>query len=200
MKKKRFVIYGGSFNPPGLHHLAIKKELEKIFDDGVIAVCGDRPNKPSLNVISRNDRKEIFKLAFSGKNKFGIDTHDLDENTFTRNYALEHIYQNLYPDNEIWHFIGGDILEGGRFGKSQIQTDWWFGEHLWKNINFAILERPGYDVRLNDLPPHYMLIEIKNLNGSSSLIRERVKRGESIKELVTPKVLRYIEEKKLYLV
>jgi len=199
MAKKRLVIYGGSFNPPGIHHRRIAEKLAEIFDIVVVVPCGLRPDKSSSDTVSNFHKKEMVKMAFSGIKNTGIDMHDLENDVYSRNYVLEYAYQYLYPDYEIWHFVGGDIVSGGRFGESQIQKEWYFGKFLWQNIKFVVLERSGYKVVDDDLPPNNMLIQIENLFGSSTIIRECIKKGELPAELLDSKILQYIKKCKLYL-
>ena len=38
-------VFGGSFDPPGLHHRRIVEEVRKHFDSVVVVPCGPRPDK-----------------------------------------------------------------------------------------------------------------------------------------------------------
>lgn len=198
MKKKKLVIYGGSFNPPGIHHQKIAQKLSELFDLVIVYPCGERPDKPSANIISHAHREEMVKLAFSGMEKVEIDMHDLKENVFTRNHVFDYIYKNLFPNHEVWHFVGGDILKNGRLGQSEIHRVWHFGKLLWEQLNYVVCERRGYNIRLDDMPPKRIIFGIEGLVGSATIIRDLIKEGKSINELVDLRVAKYIMEHGLY--
>lgn len=198
MKKKKLVIYGGSFNPPGIHHQKIAQKLSELFDLVIVYPCGERPDKPSANIVGHEHRKKMVELAFSGIRNVEIDMHDLEEKVFTRNHVFDYVYKNLFPEHDVWHFVGGDILKNGRLGQSEIHRVWLFGRQLWEQLNYAVCDRPGYDVRLDDMPPKRIIFGIEGLIGSATTIRNFIRQGKPIDELVDSKVASYIEKHKLY--
>ncbi|MBU1180355.1 nicotinate-nicotinamide nucleotide adenylyltransferase, partial [Patescibacteria group bacterium] len=196
--KKQVAIYGGSFNPPSKHHCRIVEELEKQFDLVIIYPCGNRPDKPSANIVSIEHRKEMMKLAFGGMPNTRLDLHDLENDTFTPTYDLQERIQGQFENAEIWHFVGSDLIVGGRDSNSEIQRVWHHGQILWQYFNFAINIRPGYEIAEDDMPPNSKLIEIKDLVGSGTMIRERIKNGAPIQDFVLPEVEGYIRKYGLY--
>jgi NAD kinase len=122
-----------------------------------------------------------------------VELFDLEASTFTRTHELE---KRFAAEGRVWHVVGGDLLQGGREGKSPIQAMWWHGAELWENSRFAVMQREDYPLDPADLPPHHKLFE--GYIGSSSAIRDKVFRHESIHGLVTPEVERYIERHCLY--
>jgi nicotinate (nicotinamide) nucleotide adenylyltransferase len=199
---ERIAIFGGSFNPPGMQHCQIAEKLVQKFDLVVVTPCGIRSDKASTNVILLEHRREMVKLAFGEffEGKMEIDFYDLENNIFTPTYLLESRYQNRFPDSQIWHVVGGDIIAGGRDKNSEIHWVWQQGEKIWQEFHFVIIVRPGYQLASEDMPPLSELIEIKNLFGSGTMIREHTQKGEPIDELAVPKVKDYIFRNKLYCV
>lgn len=194
----RIAILGGSFNPAGIHHRRIAEKLTEKFDKVIIVPCGMRVDKPSANTISHNDRKEIVKRGFAGLDRLEIDNYDLDKNTYTPTYLLDKRYREQYPQAQIWHVVGGDIIIGGRNHDSQIHRIWKRGPEIWHELNFCVIVRPGYPIESFDLPPSTELLELDNLYGSGTMIRDRFAEGDPIEDLVTPEVASYIKEHKLY--
>ena len=190
---KKIALFGGSFNPPGIHHRNIATELLHHFDEVIIIPCGPRPDKESTDVIDSIDRAAMVDLAFKGL-PVRIELFDLENSTFTRTHALDEIYRH---EGEIWHVIGTDLIEGGRNAESFIHRVWFRGEEIWNTLRFAILQRPGYTCDPADLPPHHMVLPVSQ-NGSSSDIRERIFKRHSIEEIVSSSVADYIRRHSLY--
>lgn len=193
----KIVIFGGSFNPPGKHHQKIARELMYLFDVVIIVPCGKRCDKLSTNVIPIEHRKEMAKIAFSKMLKCRLDLYDLENNVYTPTYFLQKKYQKEFPGAEIWHFVGSDILIGGRDQRSEIHRVWDRGKEVWQNLNFLVNIRPGYKISSADLPPHSELVKFKDAR-SATKIRQRIKQDKSFTNLVVPKVADYIEKNRLY--
>ncbi|MBU0880387.1 nicotinate-nicotinamide nucleotide adenylyltransferase [Patescibacteria group bacterium] len=195
---KRIAIYGGSFNPPGNHHIQIAITLAKMFDSVIIAPCGKRIDKGSANILSLKYRKELVQIAFKNLSKVKVDYDDLDQNIYTPTYFLQKKYEKLYPDTEIWHVAGTDIIKDGSNSNSEIHRVWQYGEKIWQTLNWVIIYRPGHEIVKNDMPPSSMLIKILNLFSSGTMIRKRSAKDKCITDLATPEMIEYIRKYKLY--
>lgn len=199
VRKKRVAIFGGSFNPPAKHHLQIAEKLAQHFDWIVVFPCGaSRPDKSSVNVVSVRHRKEMIKMVFDGLSKTQLDLFDLESDTYTPTYLLQKRFEERFSNSEIWYVVGSDIIVGGRDKNSEIHRIWQRGEEVWHNLNFAVVTRFGYVIGPEDMPPSSELVEIQNLYGSSTIIRSRIARGESLDEFLILEVINYIQKHKLY--
>lgn len=196
--KRRIAIYGGSFNPPGLHHREVAEELAKRFDLVVVCPCGRRRDKPSANLVSLEHRKEMARMAFDGLPNTRIDPYDLENDTYTPTYYLQERYEKIFEDAEIWHVVGTDLVAGGRDGDSDIEKNWTYGKIIWQTLNFVVVRRLGYAILPDDLPPSSELLEFQRLVGSGTMIRELIKQNEPIDRLVLPEVAEYIKKHGLY--
>lgn len=195
----KIAIFGGSFNPPCNHHLQIIIRLIHRFDSIIVFPCGIRRDKPSANILIEKHRIAMAKLAFGNMPKVHLDCFDLISKDYTPTYYLQERYEKLFPGAQIWHIVGGDIIAGGRRKDSEIHRVWHRGEDVWRELNFTIITRPGYEVESEDLPPHAELIEIEGIYGSGTMVRSRIARGESIDDFVPSNVIKYIQENQLYL-
>lgn len=196
--KKKIVIFGGGFDPPGIHHLQIVFDLLRLGFEVIIVPSGsNRPDKIIAHVDSE-DRIELMKLGFKfflGSGVVRLDLFDLERGVFTRTHELQERYESF---GELWHLVGADWIIGGRCGCSRIQLEWIQGREIWEKYNLMISGRCGYDLINADLPPKHQLIASR-VSGSSTEIRERRARGQSITGLVPPEEERYILERGLYL-
>lgn len=191
---KRIAIFGGSFNPPGIHHRRLAEKLARRFDEVRVIPCGPRPDKDTTNSIPPVFRAALADITFGDLPKVVVDLFDLENNVFTRTCELQTRFE---PHGEVWHVIGADLITGGGKGRSPIQRTWKNGRKLWQTCRFAVFTRPGCTIDPADLPPHHELIAI-DAPGSSTDVRARLGRSESIGEMVTPRALAYIERYGLY--
>jgi len=190
----RIAIFGGSFNPPGLHHRAIAALLAREFDEVRVIPCGPRPDKLVTGCIPPIYRAALCDLAFGDLPHVVVDLFDLEQASFTRNHELQTRFE---ASSEVWHVVGADLIAGGSDGASAIQRSWAQGVELWQKACFAVLTRPGHAIDTADLPPHSKLFTITE-EGSSSAIRDALSRDDDVESLVSPRVLDYIERYGLY--
>src|SRR3712207_6078098 len=101
-------VYGGSFDPPGLHHRRIVDELRQHFDHVVVVPCGPRPDKRAG--CDPVHRAALTDLAFGGLGRVEVDLFELEQATFTRTHALDRRYAGR---GEVWHVVGTDLVAGG---------------------------------------------------------------------------------------
>jgi len=194
----KIAIFGGSFNPPCNHHLQIIARTIHRFDKIVVFPCGLRQDKPSANIVAEEDRKEMAKIAFGGIPRIELDCYDLENKVYTPTYYLQQRYEKLFPQAQLWHIVGGDIIAGGKRKESEIHRVWHRGEEVWQKLNFTIVMRPGYELEPEDLPPHAELIEVEGIFGSGTMVRARIARGESVANLVPLDIAKYIQQYNLY--
>ncbi len=195
--RNKIAIFGGSFNPFGLHHLAIVLLLLRQFKLVVIVLCGPRPDKQTTNDVLPVHRAAIVDITLRlliASRRVRIEYFDLENQTFTRTHKLQ---ERFAHEGELWHVVGGDLVKNGNQGKSFIQSKWQHGRKVWNTLNFAVITRPGHDITEKDLPPRHTRMSCKQ-SGSSSEIRDRAKRHEPLIGLVDPAVASYIERHGLY--
>lgn len=192
---KSIALFGGSFNPPGLHHIDIVRRLAAQFDIVKVVPCGPRPDKKTTNDIAPIHRAAMVDLAFGNiAPNVEVELFDLENGTYTPNCELEARYRT---EGDVWHVVGMDIVEGGARGASQIHTVWRNGRHMWDTARFCVVLRDGYDLRDGSLPRNTRTI-IPAFSGSSSEIRDRCFHRYSYRELVTEPLAEYIERHNLY--
>jgi nicotinic acid mononucleotide adenylyltransferase len=193
---KKIALFGGSFNPPGMHHLNIVYSLMDWFDVVYVVPCGDdRPDKSAVGSVSSEYRRAMAFLAFDGiSQRVIVDDSDLVHRAYTRTYELQARYAR---EGEVWHAVGADIVRGGARGRSQIHEIWMRGAVLWRAFNFAVFSRAGYPIDKADLPPKHMHFP-GQLSGASSDIRTMIAQGKPIDGLVPRQVEVFIRMNKLY--
>ena len=63
---QRIAIFGGSFNPPGLHHRRLAETLARKFDEVRVIPCGPRPDKEATNAVPAIFRAALCDITFGG--------------------------------------------------------------------------------------------------------------------------------------
>jgi NAD+ kinase len=195
---KRLAIYGGSFNPPGVHHRQIAQRLAERFDEVVVVPCGPRPDKPVTNDVPPIYRATMVDMTFRSLEKVRVELFDLEASTFTPHCQLA---ARFAAEGEVWHVVEGPWLNGGEAGESQIQAEWERGRELWQQGRFVVVRRADDALNPRDLPLRHELLDVPqsgDLSGSRPRIRDRVFNHQSIEGLVTGEVAAYIERHRLY--
>lgn len=191
---KQILIYGGSFNPSGLHHRLIAQELAPHFDEVIVPPCGPRKDKLSVTDVDAIHRAVMADLALARIPKVRVDLFDLEADDFTVTRDLDARYR---AEGDVWHFVGADLVKRGEDGLSAIQREWQDGPDIWNRLRWAVGRRAGYELDPKHLPPHSKVIEL-TVSGSSTEIRDRVFHRKPFAHLTTPEVAAYIERYNLY--
>ena len=100
--------------------------------------------------------------------------------------------KKIYPRHEFVWVIGSDLVKDKSYRK------WEKWKELTNEIKFWVIQRRGFEINASSLLSCFVLLDIKTLNISSTLIREQLKNKLSIKGMVPSKVEKYISEKKIY--
>lgn len=182
-------ILGGSFNPIHNVHLDIAERVleKKAAEEIWIMPCKKHPLDKFLD--KEEDRVAMVKLALAGFEN--IRFSDFELTSSGKNYTYETLrrLKQQYTYDFSW-VIGSDLLK-------QIPT--WHGyEHLQKEAKFIVLEREGYPL-FNPGIDIETAIEGHSENISSTRVRERVRKGKSISDLVPKAVEDYILQNRLYI-
>jgi len=191
---KKIAVFGGSFNPPAVHHRNIVEKLVHHFDEVIVVPCGPRPDKLSTQMIDSTYKSKMIDITFSDIPGVRVELFDLENNTFTRTHKLDEMFKS---DAEVWHIVGSDIIEGGSIKNSIIHKVWENADWVWNNLKFCVIERENYKFNKDDLPPNSIVFNVGN-SGASSIIREKIFKGESINGLVTEGVEKYIKKYNIY--
>ncbi len=188
-------LIGGTFDPIHVAHLVIAKEALEAFGlDRVIFIPSARPpHKPAGDVSPIEHRLEMVRLAVAGDQR--LEVSDLEARRPMPSYTIETIRElreEFGEDETLYFIMGADSL-------TQFFT-WKDPEDLLHACEFVVVPRPGIGMEDADdrIRNRALTLDAPMLDISSSDIRERVRRGRSIRHLVPPEVSAYIAEKKLY--
>lgn len=186
---KRIGILGGTFDPPHIGHLMIANEVLAAFDLDEIWFMPNQepPHKKKSNAIKDKDRVNLLKLAISGHPSFKVELIELERVGPSYTYETMKLLTERHKDFQFYFIIGADMIE--------YLPKWHSIDKLVKLVQFIGVQRPAYETS-SSYPILY--VDVPEMEISSSLIRQRIKEGKTIRYLVPDSVREYIEEKGLY--
>lgn len=191
---KRVALFGGNFNPPGAHHVAIAEALAHDFDEVIAIPGGLRPERSELEDIDPIFRATLTDLAFGHLPHLKVELFDLEQGIFTPTCRL---LERFPSDGEYWIVVGEHHVRGGSSGQAPIQTSWQQGTSLWNQARFVVVHDTQNALPPEDLPPHHKLLPLA-LPCSSEQIRSRLLQGRLPDHWLPVAVRDYIERHRLY--
>ena len=172
-------------------HLFLAEEVKSQFHfDRIIFVPANIPvHKQIDHLIDAQHRLRMLKMATESYPDLLVDDCELKRggNSYTID-TVQEILSRYHGVKNPGLIIGDDLLEDFPTWKEAIK--------LAAMVNLIVAHRiypAGQDVDIS-----YTYIENALLPVSSSQIRERISRGQSIRNLVPEEVIRYIEKNELY--
>lgn len=202
MIKYKMGIMGGTFNPIHIGHLILAEEAKNHFglDKIIFIPTGKPPHKHWDNVADSVHRYEMTLIATIDNPDFIVSSIEIDrEGTTYTIDTIKHLI-NKYNNTEFYFITGADsIVEIFK---------WKDTEKLLSLCNFITakraivsdnkLEKTILDIEKR-LGTTIDILPIPYIDISSTNIRQRIKRGKSIKYYVQDGVREYILKNKLYI-
>jgi nicotinate-nucleotide adenylyltransferase len=191
----RIAFFGGSFDPPHVGHLlAAEDAYEQLSLDRLVFIpAAIQPLKVEGAAATADQRVAMLRLLVDGDARFEVSTVEVDRPglSFTVD-TLSH-YAEIYPAAERFLLLGADVLA--------TFAQWREPERILELGRPVILQREGD--RPPTLPPGIeakgmQRLPTRRVDVSSTEIRERVRRGKSIRGFVTDNIAAYIARDGLY--
>lgn len=190
-------IFGGSFNPPHLAHqkiieLYIKKaELDKCII--IPAACS--PFKQNESLASDSHRIKMLELLSQDIPNTNISEYEIKKGGVSYTYDTIQFIKNKYPNDELFLLIGYDQLIS--FHK------WTKYQDILSDIKLCVALRTveADNDFIQEKLRVYQAITLENefMEISSTEIRDRIKKAESLNDLLPASIEEYILSNKLYL-
>jgi nicotinate-nucleotide adenylyltransferase len=193
----RLGVMGGTFDPIHYGHLVAAEEARARFGlDAVTFVpCGQPPHKKDYAVTAAEHRYAMTVTATCTNPHFRASRIELEREGPSYTIDTLHQFRAAQPVAELFFITGADAVR-------ELLT-WRDPQQLVASCQLIAVTRPGYDLDglerdLGDLARGVHAIEAPGVNISSTQIRERVARGQSIKYLTPEAVETYIAKHGLY--
>lgn len=220
VNERRVAAYGGTFDPVHNGHIEVARAVAVNFDvEQLLLIPAYRPPHKDPGAISDSyHRYAMAVLATLEEERLSVSTVEMDSPELPYSVQTVRRLREMYDsDVRLFFVVGADAFE-------EIGT-WREPANLLASTNIIVASRPGYDVPVSHLPAQFRSA-IVDLRGSersvtaaldenrqrsavylsdyvrsdvsSTDIRVRVRRGDSIDELVPRQVARYIAKYELY--
>ncbi len=200
--RKKIGIMGGTFDPIHNAHLALGGcTLKQLGLDEIWFMPAKDPYfKKKKNVTPSAIRSEMTELAVRDIDGFSMSYFELEREgeTYTAE-TLEKLHE-IYPDIHFYFIVGSDSMY-------QIDT-WWRPETIMRLATLVVAEReyPDRQRSFRDQVQYLKvrfdadirILDFEEMDISSTMIRDMVKRGQDISDLVPEQVAAYIAEHNLY--
>jgi nicotinate-nucleotide adenylyltransferase len=218
MGERRIAAYGGTFDPLHNGHLEIVRAIVRDFGlDQLLIIPAHRPpHKGSRTIAGDYHRFAMAVLASVNEPRVFVSTLELEAPD--RPYTFETVERlriDLGTETRLFFVIGADSFE-------EINT-WREPARLLSSTNLIVVTRPGHDVSASHLDDRFRstIVDLRGREGdlqlgeglgehhiyvtgcvnnvvSSTQIRQRMRDGESIRDLVPSRVADYIRKYELY--
>ena len=200
MEARHYAIYGGSFDPIHVGHVALAEHAVKEcgLDKVIFMPAYVSPFKTGQNTTPGHDRAAMIERILPYNSAFALSRYEL------RKEGPSYTYETLTH----WKRLLGGKLSFILGLDSVVEIDTWYhGEDLLKEFSFITARRPHTDFsiaqdRIEGFRAKYgaditvMLME--PVDASSTEVRKRASEGLSLEGLVLPEVEDYIISHDLY--
>ena len=189
--RKRIGLYGGTFNPIHNAHLFMADQVGH-------ALCLDRvdflpdakpPHVDHKDSLDPQLRLQMLELAVADNPFLGIECTELERGGVSYTYDTIKYLLDKHPNVDYYFIIGGDMVD---------YLDKWYRINdliRLPHFHFVGVHRQGAK---NETRYPVIWVDVPTVDFSSTDIRQRVQRGQSIKYMVPDAVSKFIEEYQLY--
>lgn len=190
---KRVALFGGSFNPIHLGHLALAREVVSrgLADETWLMVSPHNPLKPSADLLDETLRFEMACIATADQPAVRASDFEfsLPRPSFT--WRTLEALRLSHPDTQFVLLVGAD--NWACFNR------WANYEEILQSTPIIIYPREGYEVEENKLPAGVTLLNPERLYPFSSTdIRRAFREGADVSRMLPPAVEAFIRRRGLY--
>ena len=216
-EKKKVGIFGGTFDPVHLGHIKAAEEIKRILglDKVIFIPSAISPHKTPSESTPSEHRLRMLELSLEPFPYFEISTYELDKEGVSYTVDTLRHFTTAEPGTDFYFIVGSELFRA-------IDT-WKNYNDLFVLASFAVIERPGFpedsppklplaietdfryyikrgDVTIykNKYSKEVIYTHIRGVTVSSTEIRNILRSGGSVKDLVPAEVERYIAENSLY--
>jgi nicotinate-nucleotide adenylyltransferase len=189
----RIGIFGGTFDPIHTAHLELAEVVRVTLDlDRMLLVVANRPwqKEGERPVTPAEDRFAMVEAAVVGWPGLVPSRVEIDRGG--PSYTVDTVRQLMEdaPGAELTVVVGSDVVAG--------LTTWHDETVLRDLVTLAVVGRPG--VAPAEPPPGWRLTSVPAapFDVSSTELRRRLERGQSVEGLVPDGVIRCIQQRGLY--
>ena len=195
---------GGTFNPIHYAHLLLAENAREQFGlDRIIFIPSGQPymkvQKEDENVPSGELRYQMVKMAIQENPYFTCSRIEIDRPGKTYPVDTLQELQKMYPGDELFFIMGADSLLS--------MESWYQFEDIFQMAAILVAVRDDTDEKkltdvITRMKSKYLadirMVMTGRMDISSTMIREKIKTGKSVRYLLPEDCVEYICLKNLY--
>ncbi len=197
----RVALFGGTFDPPHLGHVAVARAAADRFrlDTVFFAPAGRQPLKRDTAASSYDDRLTMAALTCAEDPRFAVSNLDAPLPDGEANYTVRTLglLAELVPGATLYNLVGADSFHG--------LAHWREPERLLTLAEWIVVSRPGFELAhpegmtlSTDQRSRLHLLDTVHEEVSATGLRRRLAAGETCAELLPGTVAEYIARRGLY--
>ena len=187
-KGRQIGIFGGTFNPIHLGHLIVAEQvLTKLHLDEIWFIPTNVPPLKDEPVVSAQDRANMLELGTQDNPRFQVKLFELYRGGVSYTVDTLRYLRESQPENHYYLIMGSDQVNN--------LGEWKEPTKLAQLATLVGVQRAGYPQKA-ELP--MIWVDVPAIAISSSLVRQTIAIGGSIRYLVPDTVRNYIQKKGLY--
>jgi nicotinate-nucleotide adenylyltransferase len=192
----RVALFGGSFDPPHMGHVALATAAADAFalDTVFVAPVGRQPLKPGVHSESFANRLAMVALACAPDSRLIPSDLDAPRPDGQPNFTVDTLRTiRLHaPEAELFAMIGADTYLG--------MSHWREPSQLFELAQWIVVTRPGFVLAPQAIAPEGRVhwLETVHVDVSATEIRRRLHQGLDCTGLIPAPVLGYIDAHGLY--
>lgn len=187
ISSEKIGLFGGSFDPIHHGHLILARDaMESLGLDRVIFIpVNVSPHKLAHPPVAARLRCEMVAAAIAGESRFSMDSCEAEREGPSFAVDTVRLMRRRFPQAELFYFIGEDNV-------SSLHT-WQEIDELKKLASFVVLARGNLQ------PVEGFPVISRNIDISSTDIRNRIARGLPVRYLLPDAVCAILTRHQLYL-
>ena len=187
ISSEKIGLFGGSFDPIHHGHLILARDaMESLGLDRVIFIpVNVSPHKLAHPPVAARLRCEMVAAAIAGESRFSMDACEAEREGPSFAVDTVRVMRRRFPQAELFYFIGEDNV-------SSLHT-WREIDELKKLASFVVLARGNLQ------PVEGFPVISRNIDISSTDIRNRIAQGLPVRYLLPDAVCAILTRHQLYL-
>ncbi len=206
-------LFGGTFNPFHNGHLAVISHVKAVlaFDRMVLFPCAIPPHKSVENLVPARDRLDMVAAAV--RDMEGFEVSDIELHRQGPSFTIDTLeeFEQICSD-ELFLLMGADSFLG--------MTSWKDMGKIFQKVALVIMPREeqrdmsifssfidenvstGYtwkkDRFVHETMKEIIVCPVPRIDISSTMVREKIRRGLSVSDFVPDGTVQIIAKKELY--
>ena len=177
-------LFFGSFNPIHNGHLDIAQMSSEYVDEVWFVISPHNPDKDVDKLIDQYSRLEMVKLAISNNINYKASDVEFDMSTPSYTYLTLEKLTKQYS-HEFYLIFGSDCVNS--------IYKWELGNWMIENFPIIAFRRDNEHIK-----PNVFTSLVSNSVISSTMIRDSIRKSESINDMIPSSIYAYINNNRLY--